>query len=55
MKTLQQLLMKKKIIMSIKMMKSQRSKIERNKLIEDGKRKGVNEIIRQNKTVKYQV
>ena len=38
-----------------KMVKSQRSEIERNKLIEDGKRKGVNEIIRQNETVKYQV
>ena len=33
---------------SIRMMKSQRSNIERNKLIEDGKRIGIDEIIKQN-------
>ena len=36
-------------------MKSQRSEIERNKLIEDGKRKDTDEIIRQIETVKSQV
>ena len=33
---------------SIRMMKSQRSNIERKKLIEDGKRIGIDEIIKQN-------
>ena len=37
---------------TIKMMKSQKSKIERGKLTEDGKIKSIN---RQNKTVKYQL
>ena len=48
MKTLQQLTMKKEIRElkeSIRMMKSQRSNLERNKLIEDGKRIGIEEII----------
>ena len=33
------------------MMKSQRSNIERNKLIEDDKRIGIDEIIKQNERV----
>ena len=33
------------------MMKSQRSNIERNKLIEDGKRIGIDEIIKQNERI----
>ena len=32
-------------------MKSQRSNIEKNKLIEDGKRIGIDEIIKQNKRI----
>ena len=38
---------------SIKMKKSQRSEIERNKLIEDGKIKSIDEINRLNETVIY--
>ena len=48
MKTLQQLTMKNEIRElkeSIRMMKSQRSNLERNKLIEDGKSIGIEEII----------
>ena len=33
---------------NIRMMKSQRSDTEKNDLIEEGKRKGIDEIIRQN-------
>ena len=36
---------------SIRMMKSQRSDIERNKLIEDGKRIDIDEIVRQNEII----
>ena len=54
MKTLQQLLMKKKTIVnlkkSIRIMKTQRSDTEKKKkkLIEGGKIKGIDKIIRQN-------
>ena len=52
MKTLQQLLMKKKAIVnlkeSIRIMKTQRSDTEKNELIEEGERKGIDKIIRQN-------
>ena len=37
------------------MIKSQRSKIERNKLREDGKWEDIDEFIRKNEAVKYQV
>ena len=33
------------------MMKSQKSNLERNKLIEDGKRRDIDEIIRQNEII----
>ena len=52
MKILQQLLMKKKTELnrelkeSIRMMKTQRSDTEKNNFIEDGKRKGIDNIIR---------
>ena len=52
MKTLQQLLMKKKnyreLKENIRMVKTQRSDAEKNSLIEEGKRKGIDQIIRQN-------
>ena len=52
MKTWQQLLMKKKAIVnlkeSIRIMKTQRSDTEKNELIEEGERKGIDKIIRQN-------
>ena len=53
MKTLQQFLMKKKLswAKSIEMMKSQRSGIEENKLIEDGKRISIDKIIKQNERI----
>ena len=35
------------------MMKSQRSNIEKNKLIEDGKRIGIDEIIKQNERTNH--
>ena len=59
MKTLQLLLVKKQI-KSLKIkMKSQRSDIERHILIADGKRKGIDEVIRQNERInnnlKFQV
>ena len=47
MKILQQLLMKKKLKESNGMTKNQRSNTEKNNLIEEGKRKGIAEIIRQ--------
>ena len=37
---------------SIRIMKSQRSDIERNKPIEDGKKIGIDEIIRKNEKIK---
>ena len=49
MKTLQQLIRKKNYrerTESIRMMKSQKSNIERNKLIEDGQRINIHEIIK---------
>ena len=51
MKTVQQLLMKKKtreLKESIGMIKTQGSDTERNNLIEEGKRKGIDNIITQN-------
>ena len=52
MNTLQQLLMTKKTYRelkeSIRMMKTQRSYTEKTYLTEGGKRKGIDEIIRQN-------
>ena len=53
MKTLQQFLMKKKLswAKSIEMMKIQRSGIEENKLIEDGKRISIDKIIKQNERI----
>ena len=51
-KTLQQLLMKKKtyreLKKSIRMIKSETSDTKKNNLIEEGKRKGIDEVIRQN-------
>ena len=47
MKTLQQILMTKKLSRT-KIVKIQRSDTEKNNLIEEGKRKGIDEIIRQN-------
>ena len=41
----------RKLKESITMMKSQRSDIERSKLIEDGKRIGTDQIIRKNKRI----
>ena len=43
----------KELIESIRMMKSQRNDIERNKLIEDGKKIGIDKIIRQNERINY--
>ena len=40
---------------SIRMMKSQGSGIERDKVIEDGKRMGIDKTIKQNKNIKSQV
>ena len=58
MKTLQKLLMKKetytynhKLKENIRMMKSQRSDIERNKMIEGGKIINIGKIIRQNERI----
>ena len=58
MKTLQKLLMKKetytynhKLKENIRMMKSQRSDIERNKMIEGGKRINIDKIIRKNERI----
>ena len=57
-KTLQKLLMKKetytynhKLKENIRMMKSQRSDIERNKMIEGGKIINIDKIIRQNERI----
>ena len=50
MKTLQQLLKMKE---NIRMMKSQGSNNERNKLIEAGKRIGIDEIFRQNEIINH--
>ena len=57
-KTLQKLLMKKetytynhKLKENIRMMKSQRSDIERNKMIEGGKRINIDKIIRKNERI----
>ena len=36
---------------SFRMMKSQRSNVEKNKLIEGGKRMGIDEIIKQNERI----
>ena len=50
--TLQQILMKKQnyqeLKESIRIIKIQRSDTEKNNLIEEGKRKGIDEVIRQN-------
>ena len=58
-KAIQQLLMKKKLKVIIRMLKKQRSNIERNKFIEDTKRIGIDEIIKQNERInnnlKFQV
>ena len=54
MKTLQQLLMKKnycELKESIRIMKTQRSDTEKNNFFEQGKRKGIDKIIRQNAKV----
>ena len=54
MKTLQQLLMKKnycELRESIRIMKTQRSDTEKNNFFEQGKRKGIDKIIRQNAKV----
>ena len=54
MKTLGQLLMKKKISTlkeSIRMMNSQRSDIEKINLIEEGKKIGINEVIKRNEII----
>ena len=48
MKTLQQFTNSLELKESIRMMKTQRSDTEKNYLIEEGKRKGIDEIIRQN-------
>ena len=52
MMTLQQILMKKQnyqeLKESIRIIKIQRSDTEKNNLIEEGKRKGIDEVIRQN-------
>ena len=54
MKNLWQLLMRKKIRElkeSIRMMTSQRSDIEINNLIEKGKKRGFNKVIKSNKSI----
>ena len=54
MKTLQQLLMKKnycELRESIRIMKTQRNDTEKNNFFEQGKRKGIDKIIRQNAKV----
>ena len=55
MKTLQQLLRKKKKLSwtknKIRMIKSQRSDIEKNKMIEDGKMIDIDEIIKQKQII----
>ena len=54
MKNLWQLLMRKKIRglkESIRMMASQRSDIEINNLIEKGKKRGFNKVIKSNKSI----
>ena len=55
MKTLRQLLMKRKNIenqkKSIRMMSSQRSDAERINLIEEGKKVGMNEVIKRNEFI----
>ena len=58
-KAIQQLLMKKKLKVIIRMLKKQRSNIERNKFIKDTKIIGIDEIIKQNERInnnlKFQV
>ena len=55
MKTLRQLLMKKKkyreLKESIRMMNSQRSDVEKISLIEEGKKIGINEVIKRNEII----
>ena len=54
MKTLRQLLMKKKNLelkKSIRMMNSQRSDAEKVSLIEEGKKIGINEVIKRNEII----
>ena len=53
MKTLWQLLMKKKIELkgSIRMMNAQRSDSEKNNLIEESRKIGINEVIKRNRCI----